>query len=353
MAQAKRNENGAVKTSQVVDRDEHQKKPRKVETYLVTLPTAEKKFADTPDMKKSDPQYNDSSEGPFGLGPLVFPCLQRFNNVKFFLALLFLAVMAHAMIFALVELTLKVFESHLSPSRTEAFVMDSSDYITACLFSLIVAHFGGRGNRANWVAVGCFLTGISAIVFAIPFINFEIIKLSVVKEELCEEGKKPKFCDPTVIPHKSVCIFIFIFGQFLHGIAGLPLYVLGASYIYDHIPTNTSGLYIGLIDFAVGVGYSLGFIGGMQTFKIPVQEAMQAVGHVQRIQILQRGWWRPFIFVAVFAFCTTLPLFCFPSSLPGAHQIRLAKSQEPPTFDRRLKNKEIKNNLKSVLHAIW
>ncbi|XP_021018932.1 solute carrier organic anion transporter family member 6A1-like isoform X3 [Mus caroli] len=257
------------------------------------------------------------------------------------------------MIFALVDQSLKLYVSQLSPSQTEEYLMDSSDYFVAFLFSMFVAHFGGRGNRANWVAAGCFLTGIAAIVFAVPFLNFEIMKLNVVKEELCEEGKIPKACEPTVMPHKSICIFIFIFGQCIHGIAGLPLYILATSFIFDHVPTNSSGLYIALVDAALGVGYCLGFIGGMLNFKMSVQEAMQAVGHRQRIRILQRGWWRNFIIVAVFAFCTTLPLLGFPPSLPGARQIRLAKSQESPTFDRRLKNKEIKNNLKSVLHATW
>ncbi|XP_021018925.1 solute carrier organic anion transporter family member 6A1-like isoform X2 [Mus caroli] len=293
MAQDKKKQKDAVKQAQVVDVDEHQKtkEPRKIETYLVTLPTAVKKFTDTPDMKKSDRKYNDFLEGPYGLGPLVFPCLQRFNNVNSFLTLSFLAVMAHSMIFALVDQSLKLYVSQLSPSQTEEYLMDSSDYFVAFLFSMFVAHFGGRGNRANWVAAGCFLTGIAAIVFAVPFLNFEIMKLNVVKEAL--------------------------------------------------------------VDAALGVGYCLGFIGGMLNFKMSVQEAMQAVGHRQRIRILQRGWWRNFIIVAVFAFCTTLPLLGFPPSLPGARQIRLAKSQESPTFDRRLKNKEIKNNLKSVLHATW
>ncbi|XP_017167782.1 solute carrier organic anion transporter family, member 6d1 isoform X3 [Mus musculus] len=325
MAQDKIKQKDAVKQAQVVDMDEHQKtkEPRKLEMFLVTLPTAVKKFADTPDMKKSDRKYKDPSEEPYG------------------------------MIFALVDQSIKLYVAQLSPSRIEEYLMDTSDNFVAFLFSMFVAHFGGRGNRANWVAAGCFLTGIAAIVFAVPFLNFEIIKLSVVKEELCEEGKLPKVCEPTVLPHKSICIFIFIFGQCLHGIAGLPLYILATSFIFDHVPTNSSGLYIALVDAALGVGYCLGFIGGMLNFKMSAQEVMQAVGHRQRIRILQRGWWRTFIFVAVFAFCTTLPLLGFPSSLPGARQIRLEKSQEPPTFDRRLKNKEIKNNLKSVLHATW
>ncbi|XP_052049333.1 solute carrier organic anion transporter family member 6C1-like [Apodemus sylvaticus] len=108
-----------------------------------------------------------------------------------------------------------------------------------------------------------------------------------------------------------------------------------------------------IADAGLTVGYSLGFAGGIRNSKFPVNEVMKAVGHVQKFRILQRGWLRSFSFVAVFAFCTSLPMLCFPSTLPGAHKVRLEKSQEPASIDRRIKNKEIKPNLKSVLLAIW
>jgi organic anion transporter 6A len=37
----------------------------------------------------------------------------------------------------------------------------------------------------------------------------------------------------------------------------------------------------------------------------------------------------------------------------GANKLRLEKRKEPPRIDRRLKDKEIKPNLKGVLHATW
>ncbi|XP_031224405.1 solute carrier organic anion transporter family member 6A1-like isoform X2 [Mastomys coucha] len=353
MAQDKTEKN-EVKEDPVVKGDGpwESEEARKLQMYLLTLSKA-KTFASLHNKKKLDPNYRDFSEGPFGFGSFVFPCLQRFNNIKSFLTLCFLVTLVHGMIFALVDLNLKVYTSQLSMSPSETLVMDASDYFAGFLVSIFVAHFGGRGNRAKWVAAGSILTGLSAIAFAVPFFSFEVIKLGLTKEELCEEGKKPKVCEPTVIPHKSICMVIFIFGQFLHGLAGMPFYLLATSFIFDHVPTNSSGLYLAIADSALAIGYCLGFIGGIQNFKIPVKDAMQAVGHVQRFRILQRGWWKSYIFVAVFAFCTTLPLFCFPAYLPGAKKIRLEKSQELPTIDRRLENEKIEPNLKSVLHAIW
>ncbi|XP_034377779.1 solute carrier organic anion transporter family member 6C1-like [Arvicanthis niloticus] len=353
MAQDERKTSDKVEEALVVNKNEHQSSEEhmKIETYLVTLPTAMKKFANIPDRKKLHPEYKDSSERPFGLGPLIFPCLQRFNNIKTFLFLLFVAVFAHGMLFALVDVTIVVYASHFSTSNSETFIMNFSDYFAAFLVAMFVGYFGGRGNRAKWAAAGSFVTGLAAIVFAVPIYNYEIITLSQVKEELCKEGKMTtKVCEETLIQNKSICIFLFIFGQFLHGIAGMPMYILATTFIFDHVPTNSSGLYLAIADAALIVGYTLGFTAAKK--KLPIQEAMQAVGHVQRFRILQRHWWKSFFIAAVIAFSTTLPLLCFPSSLPGAHKLRL-KRRGPPTIDTRLKNKKIKPNLKSILHAVW
>ncbi|XP_034377864.1 solute carrier organic anion transporter family member 6C1-like [Arvicanthis niloticus] len=355
MAPDKRKQKDTVKQGTLANKDEHQRteEPRKIETYLVTLPTALKKFADIPDTKKLDPDYNDSSEGPFGLGPLVFPCLQRFNNIEAFMFLFCVAVFTHGMMFALIDLTLKVFATYFSASNTEIFLMDFADYFAAFLVATFVGYFGGRGNKAKWVAAATFVTGLSAIVYAAIFLNYEVIKMSTIKtEDLCEEGKKPKPCGVTIIPHKSICLILFIFGQFLHGIAGMPLYILATTFIFDHVPTFSSGLYLAISDAAVMIGYLLGFLLGVKSFMLPVKEVIKSVGRTQ-FQTLQSHWWTTFIFVALASFCTSLPLLCFPSSLPGAHKLRLQKAKEPPTIDKRLKNMKIGNNLKSILYAIW
>ncbi|GAB1285296.1 Solute carrier organic anion transporter family, member 6d1 [Apodemus speciosus] len=258
------------------------------------------------------------------------------------------------MILSLADQSMKTYVSQLSVSQKEAFVLDSIDYFVASMIAVFVAHFGERGNRAKWMATATFLTGLSAISFAVPYFNYEIIKLSLVRTEnyenkielkrtwsmgltllsqvipyhvqaftgmlslvltrneekdLCYEGKKPRVCEITVIPHKSICVGFFAVGQLLHGIAGIQLILLSMTFISDHVPTVSS-----TADASVIVGYLLGFLLAIKSFKLPVKEAMKAT---------------------------------------GIQKIRLEKSQEPSTVDRRLINKEIKNNLKSVLHAIW
>ncbi|KAM7339764.1 hypothetical protein ACRRTK_000379 [Alexandromys fortis] len=69
--------------------------PRSVATFKRLI--AEKRLASSRPLKISDPKYIASLEGPFGLGPLVFPAFQRFNNIDFFLFLYCLTVMVHVL----------------------------------------------------------------------------------------------------------------------------------------------------------------------------------------------------------------------------------------------------------------
>lgn len=94
MVQEKKRTPEPVQQVLVVGGDERRKSlpSMKTETYLITLPRAVKTFADFPD--ESDPQYH-LEEGQFGLGPVVFPFLQCFNNINFFMTVYFFGAMIH------------------------------------------------------------------------------------------------------------------------------------------------------------------------------------------------------------------------------------------------------------------
>ncbi|EGW02947.1 hypothetical protein I79_013034 [Cricetulus griseus] len=70
----------------------------KISTYVTAVPTAVQKLkrltaAKKPVITESPPKL---LEGPFGLGSLVSPAFQRFNNIDFFTFLYFVVVTGHA-----------------------------------------------------------------------------------------------------------------------------------------------------------------------------------------------------------------------------------------------------------------
>ena len=60
--------------------------------------------------------------------------------------------------------------------------MESSNFFAPFMVSISVAYFGGRGNRAKWVAVASIITWLSAIVFAMIYFNYEIIKIEAIQK---------------------------------------------------------------------------------------------------------------------------------------------------------------------------
>ncbi|XP_040608700.1 solute carrier organic anion transporter family member 6A1-like isoform X4 [Mesocricetus auratus] len=268
----------------------------KITPYLKTLPTAVGKFRrlhleKSPDSssppKLPDPQLSTSLEGPFGLGPLVFPAFQRFNNIDFFTFWYFLLVTAHGAVFALVDYCLKKIDKEFSLSEKERLIMDYSDYHASFLVAVLIAHYGGRGNRSKWMAASAFILGIASIIFALIFYKYEIIKPVEKSEAIC--------------------------------------------------------------DAAQLLGYLLGFV--ISSWPPPQHGNPNEDENEIQFRKFQQNWWSGFFSVAVLSWCTFLPLLCFPCRLPGAHKLRFEKEKEPPSFDKRLKNKEYGPSLKDMVQT--
>lgn len=78
--------------------------------------------------------------------------------------------------------------------------------------------------------------------------NFEFYSIkyiSYLPKELCTEELVTTDCGAMTLSHRTTCIYLFIIAQCLHGITGMPLYILGVTFIYDHIPTFSAGVYVG------------------------------------------------------------------------------------------------------------
>ncbi|XP_063122876.1 solute carrier organic anion transporter family, member 6c1 isoform X8 [Rattus norvegicus] len=260
---------------------------KKIDTYLRTIPTVTKKFKGRPQKKRSptsaelllDPKYSASKEGPFGLGPLVFPCLQRFNNIDCFMIFFIASVLIHGALFALADMILNLYHSLLTLSKRELYFMDFSGYIVSSLVAIFVAHFGGKGNRTKWIAAACILMAFGSILLGFPFSKYEIMKSGGQRVELCVEENKRRniHCVTNSNPDRTKCICFFIIGQCLNGIAGMPIYILGKTFIFDHVPTRSAGFYLALGHSAHLMGYFLGIFGGMKNLSPPPKEKLSAV----------------------------------------------------------------------------
>ncbi|XP_005077281.1 solute carrier organic anion transporter family member 6A1 isoform X1 [Mesocricetus auratus] len=338
------------------------KAPRKIAPLLASFPTAMMKFTSfkkhkmpvssnatkLPDVKK-----DASLEGPFGLGPLVFPNLQRFNNIKFFLTLYCMVVLAQGFIFGLVGLSIGHFQKEFYLSIPENIILSFSYDFISLLVAILVAYYGSRWHRPKWVAAAAFLVGLGSMFCAVTYMKYQVVMPKEESEDLCieEEDRSMTECGKNVAPHRSEILSLFILGQCLQGLAGMPIYILGVTYIYDHTTTHSAGTYLGISEALQVLGYGLGYIVGSPNLKPPNNQALKdGVGY--NFLWEQVNCWAGFLAATLLAWFAFLPLLCFPTNLPGSHKLRHRKRKEPVIFDKRLKHKKFGPHLKDLLSAL-
>ncbi|XP_043769795.1 solute carrier organic anion transporter family member 6A1-like [Cervus elaphus] len=260
-----------------------------------------------------------SVEGPCGWGCLVFPWCQRFNNVRCFLIFFCILVTAQCVVFGLVDLSTESFKQENYLNIVENVFLSLTYDISSCLVVVFIAYYGGKGNIPRWITVSSFLVGSASLLFAFPYFRVEDSQRNVEIEDICQAVKTVKPCSKAPLSFRSNYMTFFILGQSVQGIAAIPLYVLGVTFIYDSVATHSAGIYLGIVE-AVGIlGYSLGYTIGAPLIKVFVvsvnSTSEKSVGDSGDKERWRQTWWSYFVIIAVIAWSTLIPFSCFPQSL--------------------------------------
>ncbi|XP_028642877.1 solute carrier organic anion transporter family member 6A1-like [Grammomys surdaster] len=301
----------------------------------------------------SDTMPDASLEGSFGLGPLVFSSLQRFNNINFFLISFCILSLAQGIIFGLSDVSTGNFEKDFYLSRAEKVILTIAYDLASLSVAILVAHYGCRGNRSKWVAAAAFLVGLGSITLAVPYLKYEIVRPVEDTEELCmdEEQRTMPNCEKNVVPFKSEIIYLSIIGQFLQGIAGMPMYILGVTYIYDNVSIYTAGIYLGIADATQILGYGLGYVVGSPNLRPSFNHSSEEPIN-DNFLLWQFNWFVGFLGATLLAWFTFFPFLCFPHSLPGAHKLKLPKEKDPLYFYKKLKDMKYGSHFQDLFHAL-
>ncbi|XP_020746102.2 solute carrier organic anion transporter family member 6A1 [Odocoileus virginianus] len=294
-----------------------------------------------------------SLEGPCGWGCLVFPWCQRFNNVRCFLIFFCILVTAQCVVFGLVDLSTESFKKENNLNIVENVFLSLTYDISSCLVVVFIAYYGGKGNIPRWITVSSFLVGSASLLFAFPYFRVEDSQRNVEIEDICQAVKTVKPCSKAPLSFRSNYMTFFILGQSVQGIAGIPLYVLGMTFIYNSVATHSAGIYLGIVE-AVGIlGYSLGYAIGAPLIKVFVlsvnSTSEKSVGDSGDKERWRQTWWSYFVIIAVIAWSTLIPFSCFPQSLRGTARIKAGKHKQPPVLDRdQTKDQEFGPSIKDL-----
>ena len=134
----------------------------------------------------------------------------------------------------------------------------------------ILALFGRRWSRSITIGSGCFIVGISYILFALPHFLVGSYKLDVSQQGSTVACNNSLYSSstPLLTPCRNniyrywAYIPFFIFSQFLAGCGASTLWTMAWDYIEENVSPTASSVYTTTIMLTSGLGPSIGFILG-------------------------------------------------------------------------------------------
>ncbi|XP_032259437.1 solute carrier organic anion transporter family member 6A1 [Halichoerus grypus] len=299
----------------------------------------------------------ENLEGPCGLGCMVFPRCQRLNNIHCFLVFYCLLITSQGIVFGLIDLSIDTFEKDNHLNNMENLLLSLTYDISSCLIVVFISYYGGRGNIPRWITFSSFLVGLGSLLFAFPYFSGGDHKARVAIGDICQEMKPNKVCNKAAPSFQAKYIASFILGQILQGVAGMPLYILGAVFIDNSVPTHSAGIYLGIMEASVVLGYSLSYviaaplIKGSENRTSAISTMLNNNSDV--IQSWLQDWWIYFGLVSLIAWSTLIPLSCFPHSVRGTAKRKAEKRKQPHPFDGKIKDQEFGISIKDLFATIW
>lgn len=217
-------------------------------------------------------------------------------------------------------------------SRTMGFLLTGND-ISQILCGMAVTHFGGKGSRPLWIAIGMLLTAASCFMYASSqlFWDGQVVAANSVQTEQLEDVLYDGLCvaqnqarPDAIVDPDVVCIggksnvasmALFFIGQFVSGIGSTALFSLGFTYMDDNIKKRHSPLYIGATVSLRSLGPSLGYILSSFCLKLYIDPSAKHEFSQEDPRWLG-AWWLGFLIIGTLQVLIAFPMLLFPKRLP-------------------------------------
>ncbi|KAL4655427.1 solute carrier organic anion transporter family member 4A1 [Arapaima gigas] len=290
------------------------------------------------------------SEQLCGWGALTPRCMQTFNTPRWVLFFLCVASFLQGMIVnGFINTVVTSIERRFDLRSYQAGLIASSYDIAACICLTFVSYFGGTGHKPKWLGWGVLIMALGSLVFALPHFTSPPYQVSIPEQTgLCSPNRTSP-CQESSSSLSSYR-FVFMLGQFLHGMGATPLYTLGVTYLDENVKSSYAPVYIGIFYTAAILGPAAGYLlGGL--FLNMYTEVQQTTELTPENPLWVGAWWIGFIAGGVAALLIALPILGYPRQLPGsqryvamrvseAHQLKDGSQQTAadPQFGKTVKD---------------
>ncbi|XP_072489447.1 solute carrier organic anion transporter family member 4A1 [Notamacropus eugenii] len=262
-----------------------------------------------------------------GWGAFTPDCLQFFNTPKGILFFLCLASFLQGMtVNGFINTVITSIERRYDLHSYQSGLIASSYDIAACVCLTFVSYFGGTGHKPRWLGWGILVMGLGSLVFALPQFTTGHYEVNFSEEfGTCGSNQNISCIEST--SSLSNYRFVFMLGQFLHGIGATPLYTLGVTYLDENVKSNYSPVYIAIFYTAAILGPAAGYLIGGAMLNIYTEIGQQTELTTEN-PLWVGAWWIGFLGAGASAFLISIPILGYPRQLPGSQRYVVMRVSE-------------------------
>ncbi|XP_069506856.1 solute carrier organic anion transporter family member 4A1 isoform X2 [Ambystoma mexicanum] len=262
-----------------------------------------------------------------GWGAFTPTFLQYFNTPKGVLFFLCVASFLQGMIVnGFINTVITSIERRFDLRSYHSGLIASSYDIAACVCLTFVSYFGGNGHKPQWLGWGALIMGIGSVVFSLPHFMTSQYEVHFSEQSgVCHSNQT--FTCAEGASSLSNYRFLFMFGQFLHGVGATPLYTLGVTYLDENVKSNYSPVYIAIFYTAAIIGPAAGYVlGGI--FLNMYTEIGTNTDFTPENPLWVGAWWIGFLGAGAAALLISVPILGYPQRLPGSQRYVVMRVSE-------------------------
>ncbi|XP_061841521.2 solute carrier organic anion transporter family member 4A1 [Nerophis lumbriciformis] len=263
-----------------------------------------------------------------GWGALTPKAIQVFNTPRWVLFFLCVASFLQGMIInGFVNTVVTSIERRFDLHSYQSGVIVSSYDIAACVCLAFVSYFGGTGHKPRWLGWGVLLMGLGSLVFALPHFTTPPYRVSLSQQAGMCGGNRTGLCRDSGNAGLSGYRYVFMLGQFLHGMGATPLYTLGVTYLDENVKSNYGPVYIGIFYTAAIVGPAVGYLLGGYFLNIYTETSFTTEMTPEN-PLWVGAWWIGFLVGGAAALLVAFPILGYPRQLPGHKTVRVSEAHQ-------------------------
>ncbi|XP_072223849.1 solute carrier organic anion transporter family member 4A1 [Leuresthes tenuis] len=255
-----------------------------------------------------------------GWGALTPKVIQVFNTPRWVLFFLCAASFLQGMIInGFINTVVTSIERRFDLRSYQAGLIASSYDIAACVCLIFVSYFGGTGHKPRWLGWGVLIMALGSLVFALPHFTTPPYVVSLPGQTGMCSANRTNQCQDKDGGGLSSYRFVFILGQFLHGMGATPLYTLGVTYLDENVSSTYGPVYTGIFYTAAIVGPAAGYLLGGYFLNIYTEIHLKTEMTPENPHWVG-AWWIGFLAGGAAALLVAFPILGYPRQLPGSQK---------------------------------